>query len=58
MKVVESKDVSGAELRSIRESLESGKSITVEDADNKIKDEFDDTSDTQVESNKSVNENE
>ena len=39
MKVVESKDVTGDELNSIRESIASGKSITVENADNKVRDE-------------------
>lgn len=39
MKVVESKDVTGDELNSIRESIASGKSITVENADNNVRDE-------------------
>lgn len=39
MKVVESKDVSGAELASIKEALQAGKSITVEGADNSARDE-------------------
>lgn len=41
MKVVESKDVSGAELQSIKQSLQNNKSVTVENADNNVKDESD-----------------
>lgn len=45
MKVVESKDVSGAELESIREALQTGKSISVENADNEVKKQSEDNND-------------
>lgn len=41
MKVVESKDVEGSELQSIKESLTNNKSVNVENADNSVKDESD-----------------
>lgn len=39
MKVVESKDVTGTELDSIRNSLSSGKAVAVDNVDNKVKNE-------------------
>lgn len=45
MKVVESKDVSGAELASIKEAIQAGKTISVENADNEVKNQSEDNND-------------